>query len=103
MIHSKHIVVVLIIVVAVCKFSSGTSLASSSYRQYLQYKNSETYKMIHGEENEDTDSEQKGDTDDSPDDGHTTDDYISEDTDSYQPEDETDEMESYIEGQGWEY
>lgn len=101
MAHKKHIVTTLIGVLATLIFTAEPGLANSSYRQYLQYKDSDTYKMIHGEENKDTDSVQKDDRSKSQDEEITPDDYNSGDTDSVQPENETDETESYSEDKSW--
>ena len=97
MAHKKHIVATLIGVLAAFIFTAEPVLANSSYRQYLQYKNSETYEMIHGEENNDQDSVQEDDRSQSPDEEVTPDDYKSRDTDSVQPENEKNKTESHLE------
>ena len=100
MVHKKHIVTTLIVGLAAFIFTAEPGFANSSYRQYLQYKDSDTYKTVHGDENKDTDSVQKDDRSKSPHEKDTTDGYNSGDTDSVQPENEKDETESYLENKG---
>jgi len=102
MAHKKHIVTTLIGVLAAFIFIAEPGFANSSYRQYLQYKDSDTYNIVHGEENKDTDSEQEDDRSKSLDEQITPDDYKSRDTDSVQPENEKNKTESYSEDKGYE-
>ena len=81
----KHIVTTLIVGLAAFIFTAEPGLADSSSRQYLQYKNSDTYKMIHGEENKDTDSVQKGSYRPSPSEDNPTNDNDPKKTESLQP------------------
>jgi len=89
MAHKKHIVTTVIGVLAAFIFTAEPGLANSSYRQYLQYKNSDTYKRIHGEENKDTDSVQKGNYRPSPREDNPTNDNNSKKTESLQPGENT--------------
>lgn len=103
MAHKKRIATTLMGVLAAFIFTAEPGFANSSYRQYLQYRDSDTYKMVHGEENKDPESVQKEDRSKSPDEEDTTDDYNSGDTDSFQPENQSNETESYLEDKGWGY
>jgi hypothetical protein len=94
MLPIKHIAIWWLGVLILLISTSGTASSGSTYRQYLQYKNSETYKIIHGEKNKETDSEQKGSNRHSPSKDNTTNDNNSEKTDSLQPKSERDETET---------
>jgi hypothetical protein len=76
-------------VVPVWNFSAGTASAGSSSRQYQQYKNSDTYKMVHGED-KDIDSEQEGNNRHSLSKEDTTNDNKPGNTDSHQSKSEND-------------
>ncbi|BHH81984.1 hypothetical protein [Desulforhopalus sp. 52FAK] len=101
MIHSKYIVAVLIIVVAVWKFSSGTSFASSSALKYQQYKNSKTYQMLHAEDNKDIDSGPKRGYRHSTAEDNTTSDNNSDKTESLQAEENKVDTKSQDQDDSW--